>query len=114
MAVGMPCGLSDSSRSGGGSLGAHMSTPTWRLHARSAHDIGKSLRGLTGQPGVDQGWLWGEVIHGVVYLGRWRGPDIAAALSQSSMIEIVTRRPPSESGEPRHILLEECWSVRLT
>jgi len=75
-----------------------------------AHDIRKSLHGPTGQQGVDQGWLWGEIIREVVYLGRWRGPDIAAAPSQSSMIGIAARRPPSESGEPRHIL-QECWSV---
>ena len=94
----------------GGSLGARMSSPTWRLHAQSVHGTGQSLHGLTGQRGVDQGWPWGGIVREVVYLGRWRDHDIAVARSQSSITGIVARRPLSESGEPRHILLGECWS----
>ena len=36
--------------------------------------------------------------------------DIAVVRSQSSMIEIAIRIPPSMSDEPRHIL-QEGWSV---
>ena len=100
----MPCGLSSSSRSEEGFLGAHMSTLSLHLCAQNARGTGQSLHGLTGQQEVDQGWLWGGIVHGDIYPGQLRGPDIAVVHTLPKKIENTARNPPSKIGESRHTL----------
>ena len=104
--VGMPCGLFDSSRSGEGFLGAHMNTQTLHLHAQNARGTGQSLLGLSGQQEVNQGWLWGEIAHGDVYPGQWRGLDTVVAHASPRKIENTARNFSSKFGESRHTLRE--------
>ena len=114
MGVVRPCGLFSSSRNDEGSLDSHMSILPLHSRVQSAHGTGKSLHGLFGQQEVGPGWLWGGKVHGVIYLGLWRGPDIAAAHSHSRMLGTGARNSPLRFGEPRQVLWEGGGSVGWT
>ena len=109
--VGMPCGLSGSSRSEAGFLGAHMSTLSLHLCAKNARGTGQSLHGLSRQQEVNQGWLWGEIAHGDVYPGQWRGLDTVVAHASPRKIENTVRKLSSKFSESRHTLQEKGQTV---